>query len=59
VLLVLLEENFETIEIYEAERVAALTVLAAPGSKTRNERGALAVSKFKSVGKLRRRRIHA
>jgi hypothetical protein len=53
VLLVLLDENFDALEIHEAQRPAVLDALAAPGSKARNERGALAVSKFKSIGKLR------
>ena len=56
VLMVLLDQNFDAVEIYEAERVAVVTVLAAPGSKARNERGAMAVSKFKSIGRLRWRR---
>lgn len=53
VLLVLLNENFDATAIYEADREAVLAALAAPGSKSRNERGALAVSKFKSIGRLR------
>jgi hypothetical protein len=53
VLLVLLDENFEALEIHEAERAAVLKALSAPGSKARNERGALAVTKFKSIAKLR------
>lgn len=56
VLMVLLDQNFDAVEIYEAERATVLAVLAAPGSKARNERGAMAVSKFKSIGKLRWRR---
>ena len=56
VLLVLLDENFDATEIYEAEREAVLAALTAPGSKARNERGALAVTKFKAIGKLRWRR---
>jgi hypothetical protein len=54
--LVLLDENFEAREIYEAERADVLKALAEPGSKARNERGALAVSKFKSIATLRWRR---
>jgi uncharacterized protein DUF6998 len=50
VLLVLLDENFETIEIYEAERKPVIDALTAPGSKARNERGQLALSKFKQIG---------
>jgi hypothetical protein len=53
VLMVLLDENFEATEIYEAERDAVVAALSAPGSKARNERGALAVSKFKAMGRLR------
>lgn len=57
VLLVLLDENFDAVEIHEAERDAVVAALTAPGSKARNERGALGVSKFKSIGKLRWRRM--
>jgi hypothetical protein len=56
VLMVLLDQNFDTIEIYEAERDAVIPALMAPGSKARNEGGALKVTKFKSIGKLRWRR---
>jgi hypothetical protein len=51
VLLVLLDENFDAFGIHEAGRDAVLAALAAPGSRARNERGALAVSKFKSIGR--------
>lgn len=53
VLMVLLDENFDAIEIHEASRKAVLAALVAPGSKARNERGALGVNKFKAIGKLR------
>src|SRR5687767_9192533 len=53
VLLVLLDQNFDATAIYEADRATVLAALEAPGSKARNERGALAVSKFKSIGRLR------
>lgn len=53
VLLVLLDENFDATEIYEAERSAVLAALAVPGSKARNERGALPITKFKAIGHLR------
>jgi hypothetical protein len=56
VLLVLLDENFDAFEIYEAERAEVLQALAAPGSKARNERGALGVNKFKAIGRLRWKR---
>jgi hypothetical protein len=50
VLLVLLNENFDATAIYEAPRDAVVEAITAPGSKARNERGALSVSKFKSIG---------
>jgi len=51
VLLVLLDENFEAQAIYEAERLAVEAALKAPGSKARNERGALGINKFKKIGR--------
>lgn len=53
VLLVLLDEYFEATAVYEADREAVLAALSAPGSKARNERGALPVVKFKAIGRLR------
>lgn len=53
VLLVLLDANFEAVAIHEATRADVLAALAAPGSKARNERGALSVTKFRSIGKVR------
>ena len=53
VLLVLLDGDFEATAIYEAPRHAVIAALSAPGSKSRNERGALGVSKFKSIGAVR------
>ncbi len=50
VLLVLLDEDLEVECMYEAERSDIEKALRAPGSKARNERGALAVSKFKAIG---------
>lgn len=51
VALVLLDSDMEPMEIYEAERQKIIDALEEPGSKARNERGALGVSKFKSIGK--------
>jgi hypothetical protein len=51
VVLVLLDQDLEAIEIHEADREAVERALTAPGSKSRNERGALAISKFKSIGR--------
>jgi hypothetical protein len=50
VLMVLLDDDFEATAIYEASHEAVIAALTAPGSKARNERGTLAVSKFKAIG---------
>lgn len=51
VLLVLLDEDFDAKVIYEADRSAIVAALEAPGSKSRNERGQMSVTTFKSVGR--------
>ena len=51
VVLVLIDAEFKPTVIYEAERPAIERALREPGSRARNERGALSVSKFKSIGK--------
>lgn len=51
-LLVLLDERFDAIAIYEADRDAVIAALTAPGSRSRSERGALGLGKFKSIGRL-------
>jgi hypothetical protein len=48
--MVLLDQNFDALAIYEAGRKDAFAALAAPGSKARNERRTLSVSKFKAIG---------
>lgn len=53
VVLVLLDQDFEPLAVYEAHRAAVETALNEPGSKARNERRALAVSKFKAIGEFR------
>lgn len=53
VLMVLLDADFNASEIWEADRGAVIAALSVPGSKARNERGALTVSKFKAIGRLR------
>jgi hypothetical protein len=52
VLLVLMDQALDATAIYEADREPVIAALTAPGSKSRNERGALAVTKFKSIGRL-------
>lgn len=56
VLLVLLDPHFDAIAIYEADRPDVVAALTFPGSVSRNERGALTVSKFRSIGRLRWKR---
>jgi hypothetical protein len=55
--LVIVDERFDAVEIYEAQRKKVLEALAAPGSKARNERGSLSVEKFKFIGKKRWSRV--
>ena len=52
VLLVLMDEYYNATAIYEADRKPVIAALKAPGSKSRNERGALSVNKFKAIGRL-------
>jgi hypothetical protein len=51
VLLVLMDDAFDAKAIYEADRAKVIEALTAPGSKARNERGALDVRKFRSISK--------
>lgn len=53
VFLVLLDETYEATAIYEATREAVIDALTKPGSKARNEHGALGIAKFKSIGRIR------
>lgn len=50
VLLVLLDEEDDPTAIYKADRRVLLHALPALGSWSRNDRGQLRVSKFKSIG---------
>lgn len=51
VLLVLMDETFNATAIYEADREPVIDALTAPGSRSRNERGALDVRKFRAIGR--------
>lgn len=51
VLLVVMDELFEPVTIFEADRAEIEAALLRPGSKARNERGALAITKFRSIGR--------
>jgi hypothetical protein len=50
VLLVILDENYEATAIYRADRAAVEKALSVPGSRSRNERGQLGLSKFRQIG---------
>jgi hypothetical protein len=52
VMLILMNGDFEPLEIYEARRPDIERELDRPGSKARNVRGSLGVSKFKSIALL-------
>lgn len=52
VMLVLIDIDYKPIAIYEAQREEIKKALTKPGSKSRNERGALGISKFKSISSL-------
>ncbi|MCC6207657.1 MAG: hypothetical protein IT488_05855 [Gammaproteobacteria bacterium] len=51
VVLVLMDENFEPFEIYEAERAAILDDLDRSESR-RSKRGAMSVARFRNLGRL-------
>jgi hypothetical protein len=53
VALILMNEDFEPLEIWEAKRERVRRELERPGSKARNQRGALSVRKFKQIAELR------
>lgn len=51
VVLLLIDHNFDPLAAFELPRETIETELKRPGSRSRNERGALAVAWFKSIGK--------
>jgi hypothetical protein len=53
VLLVLLDSDFNAFAMYEASRAQVGAALSIPGSKARNERGALAIKQFMAIGAVR------
>jgi len=52
VMLVLMDEQFEPYEIYEAERTDVLAALREAEGSKRRKRGAMSVAKFKAIGRL-------
>ena len=53
VALILMNQDFEPLEIYEAERDDVEKALSRSGSRARNERGTLSVNQFKAIADLR------
>jgi len=52
VLLVLMNEDFETVEIYEATREDIAACMEETGGSRRSRRGALSVARFRIIGRL-------
>jgi hypothetical protein len=52
VVLVIMDEDYDAVEIYETERDAILEALEEAGSSKRNRRGAMSVARFKNIGRL-------
>lgn len=52
VMLVMLDTSYQPWIIWEAGRAVVFDALAVPGSRSRNERGALSISKFKSLAQV-------
>lgn len=52
VVLVLMDEDYEPFEIYEAQRADVLDALAQSDGSKRSRRGALSVARFKIIGRL-------
>ncbi len=52
VVLVLMDEEFEPFEIYEADREEILDALEGDGPSSRASRGVMSVAKFKIIGRL-------
>lgn len=60
VMLILMNETFEPQAIFEADRSSLEQVLTRPGSRARNERGALAVGAFIAIGhEVWRKSVHS
>lgn len=51
IMLILMDEDYAPLEIYEADREAVVEA-AAEGSEKRAKRGAMSVAKFKAIGQL-------
>jgi hypothetical protein len=51
VLLVLLDDYYDVKRMFKADRAAVEIEIIKPGSKSRNERGQISISKFKKISK--------
>ena len=49
VLMVLMDQDFNTTAVYEADRSAVIEAITKPGSKARNERGQLGIDHFRKI----------
>lgn len=49
-MLVLVDDSYALVDIWEASREKVLETLDKPDSRSRNERSAMAISKFKQIG---------
>lgn len=52
VLLVIMDDNYEPFEIYEAERADIIDAMEEAGSSNRKKRGAMSVARFKIISRL-------
>jgi len=52
-LLTIMDEHFEVLEIWEAERAAVMEQLDKPGSRSRNERRIMSLGQFRAIGRKR------
>jgi len=52
VVLVIMDENYDAVEIFEAEREVILEALNESKSSNRNKRGAMSLAKFKKIADL-------
>ena len=52
VVLVIMDENYEPYEIYEADREDILDAMEEAGTSTRRKRGAMSVARFKIISRL-------
>jgi hypothetical protein len=51
-LLVLMDDNYDPVEIYEADREEIIDAIEGSASEKRSKRGAMSVAKFKIIGHL-------